>query len=109
MKKIITIGIVVVILNASTAFAGLTDMGIGYIAGKSGSSEGRPQPSQPVLGVVPVKCTLTGSKCIVMRGRKTTTIPVTQVCIDVGKGYKLAGFMKVGNYASIVLLLCKKD
>lgn len=108
MKKIITVGIVVTILSASTAFAGLADMGIGYIAGKSGNSKGKPQPSQPILGVVPVSCTLTGSECIIS-GRKMTTVSVTKMCTNVGEGYTLVGFMKVGPYASQVLLLCKKD
>ena len=107
MKKIVAVGIVITILNVSTSYAGLADMGVGYLAGKSGSKKVQPQPSQPVMGVVPVKCTLTGGKCITQGGR--SSVPVTTMCASLGKGYKLSGFMKVGNYASEVLLLCKKD
>ena len=110
MKKIYLLVMVIVgiCITPKIAIGGLGDAAIGYAVGKSGQSKTVTPPSNKVMGVVPVKCTLYGTKCIGGDMAKRGT-PITAVCDKLGLDYVFTGFMKVGEYDSSILVLCKKE
>lgn len=103
------IGVMIgICITPKIAIGGLGDVAVGYAVGKSGQSKTVMPPSNKVMGVIPVRCTLYGTKCIGGdMGRDG--IPVTAVCGKLGTEYVSAGFMKVGKYDSSIIVLCKKE
>ena len=96
-------------LTPKIAAGGLGDAAIGYAVGKSGqSSKNIISSSNKVMDVIPVSCSLWGTKCIGGAMGKDGT-PVTAVCGKLGSDYVSAGFMKVGETRGSILVLCKQE
>ena len=103
------IGVMIgIFITPKIAVGGLTDLAAGYAVGKSGQTKTVIPSNNKVMDVIPVSCTLYGTKCIGGdMGRDG--IPVTAVCGKLGSEYVSAGFMKVGKYDSSIIVLCKKE
>lgn len=105
LAVILTAGLGPMPVNAADLLSGA----VGYAIGKStNKKEKKIEKHEPIMGVLPIKCTLTGAgSCISDNGWSRTT-PTGEMCAKLGDGYIAAGFVKAGAYASEVLILCKR-